>query len=249
MDRSMFPILIGWVLVGAAIFFGPPIWDYAVSPADPCTDVSKELSDARAEPVRVTIAQQTMVIPLENTTIPRNQDSKGASSVTPFQRCKYVEAASKEGFFKAGFRLPGARRTLSPSPAETQYYSGDRSFIELTIYPLSLEKNSTFRKKSANDFEQLSRRYIEKNGERFVVSGGNPVSKVDLYHENYKEYQFYIECPSDFPGMLCDGWMVDGNLNLYTRIEFAAFQQKLDAAFFISQVRNALGSWSVGDGH
>lgn len=249
MDRSIFPILIGWILVGAAIFFGPPIWDYAVSPTDPCTGVSKELSDARVEPVRVTIAQQTMVIPLENTTIPRIQDSKGESSVTPFQRCKYVEAASKESFLKAGFHLPGARKTPSLSPVE-KYYSGDRSFIELTIYPLSSAKNSNFRNRPINDVGQFSReQYIEKNGEIFMVLGGRPASKVDLYHETDNESQFVIECPLDFAVKLCVGWMFDSNLNLYTRIKFAAFEQKLDAAFFISQVRNALGSWSVGDGH
>lgn len=250
MDRSLFQILIGWVLLGAAIFLGPPIWNYAVSPADPCAGILKETSGASPEPVRVTISQQTLVIPLENTTIPRVQNSKGESSVTPFQRCKYVEAASKEGYLKAGFRVPGARKTLSMSPAETQYYGGDRSFIELTIYPLSSAKSSNFRNRPINDVEQLSReRYIEKNGERFMVLGGKPVSKVDLYYETDKEFQFFIECPLDFALKLCVGWMVDSNLNLYTRIKFAAFEQELDTGFFISQVRNELGSWFVGDGH
>lgn len=250
MDRSMFPILIGWIFLGAAIFLGPQIWNYALSPADPCAGISKETSDASAEPVRVTISQQTLVIPLENTTIPRVQNSKGESSVTPFRRCKYVEAASKEGSLKAGFRLPGARKTSSLSAVETQYYSADRSFIELTIYPLSFEKNSNLRNKPINDVERLSRgRSIEKNGHRFLAFGENRVSRADLYYEADKEYQFYIECPLDFPEKLCDGGMVDSNLNIYTDIKFVAFEQKLDPAFLISQIRNELGSWSVGDAH
>ncbi len=250
MDRSMFPILISWVLLGTAIFLGPQIWNYAVSPADPCAGISKENSDASAEPVRVTISQQTLVIPLENTTIPRVQNSKGESSVTPFRRCKYVEAASKKGSVKAGFRLPGARKAPSQSPVETQYYASDRSFIELTIYPLSHEKNSARRNALASDIDLLPKgRYIEKNGESFLVLGGKTVSKVDLYYKIDKEYNFYIECPLDFPRKLCVGGMVDSKLNLYTNIEFEAFEQTLDPAFFISRIRNELGSWSVGDPH
>ena len=79
--------------------------------------------------------------------------------------------------------------------------------------------------------------------------GEKTVSKVELYYKTDKEYKFYIECPLDFPRKLCVGAMVDSKLNLYTNIEFEAFEQTLDPAFFISRVRNELGSWSVGVPH
>ncbi|MCD2174076.1 hypothetical protein [Rhizobium sp. C4] len=250
MDRSIFLILMGWVLLGTAVYLGPQIWFYAHSSPDPCAGLSRELSDASAEPARVTVALQTFVIPLENTTIPRIQNPNGQPSVTPFQRCKYVNAASKQGYVKAGFHLPGARKFFSASVREAQYYDGDHSFIELTIYPLSLEKNSDRRNTPINEVERLSRgRYIEKNGEKFLAFGENTFSRADLYYETDSEDKFYIECPMDLPGKICDGGVVNKSLNLYANIQFVAFEEKLDPVFFISKVGNELRSWSVGAAH